>query len=158
MKKITCLISVLLFAAMPLLQAQNNVTATVNNITPVNNTNILYGNIQSEVSISIDNNNPANLVVAANTDDGANSDSHQEGVYISNDGGNTWAGNTQNYNQPGQSYYGQYSDDFPNELPTNLVGGDPSTAIDANGNIYVAKGPSCSQYYSFHIFSYIYIV
>jgi len=98
--------------------------------------NSSYSNIQSECHISVDRNNPNNIILSTNSYDYSLplESSHQQGYYYSNDGGLTWSG----------------SDDFPNAptftvnpgygttYTTTEVGGDPSTAIDANGNEYIA--------------------
>lgn len=72
-------------------------------------------NPQSEVHISIDKNNPLNIVVSANT----YKNDYQQGRYVSNDGGNSWTGS--------------------DELVTNVpVAGDPSTTYDYSGNVYIS--------------------
>jgi hypothetical protein len=70
-------------------------------------------NPQNEIHISINKNNPSIIVASAN------SGTYHQGRYISNDGGNTWFG----------------SDDL---ISGTLVNGDPSTAFDIAGNIYIS--------------------
>lgn len=72
-------------------------------------------NPQSEVHISVNPTDSNNLILSCNTYPGH----YSQGYFYSTDGGNTWNGseNLQGY--------------------TNL-GGDPSTAFDANGNGYIS--------------------
>jgi hypothetical protein len=88
--------------------------------------------IEDEVHISIDRNNPNNLVVCTNALDNIGVGGscsytipYQEACYNSTDGGNTWV--------PWQTY-----DYFPNVGPNSPTDGDPSTAIDANGVQYIS--------------------
>ena len=86
---------------------------------------------QTEPHISINKNNPSNLLVSMNT---SNTDFNHptnphfnsiQGYYYSMDGGLTWTG----------------SDFLPNESSSYSVG-DPSTCFDAAGNAYISTlGP-----------------
>src|SRR5450631_1729775 len=73
--------------------------------------------VQAEVHISINRQTPTILVASSNT---YLNNNYNQGRYVSTDGGFSWAGSeTLNANNP-------------------TVDGDPSTAIDANGNIYIS--------------------
>ncbi|MDR0793417.1 MAG: T9SS type A sorting domain-containing protein [Chitinophagaceae bacterium] len=76
-------------------------------------------NWQSEVHISINRANPNILLASANTYN-PSSGNHNQGYYYSTDGGNTWYGKDALQGSPAQ------------------VGGDPSTAISANGKMYIS--------------------
>jgi len=80
-------------------------------------------NIQSEVHISVNKNNPNNLIVSANTYVPyiLSTNRKNQGFYYSHDGGATWVG-----------------DDVLDVDSGGAVGGDPSTAIDANGHMYIS--------------------
>lgn len=72
-------------------------------------------NVQAEVHISINKQNPNNLVASANT----YLNTYNQGYYYTLDGGNTWNGADQLQNSPGLLY------------------GDPSTAFSANGRAHI---------------------
>jgi len=82
-------------------------------------------NTQSEVHISINRANPNILLASANTYN-PNTENQNQGYYYSIDGGNTWQGADALQNSPAR------------------VWGDPSTAISANGRMYI----STINYYS----------
>jgi hypothetical protein len=110
MKKLILLNYALLFLGITSEMAQN-IPAAVGpniNLTPYST----YDN--SEVSIAINKSNPENIIVSANTLGG-----NGQFSCSSYDAFSTWWGNNTFFN-------------------TNIVGGDPSTAIDANGNEYIA--------------------
>src|SRR4051812_12906022 len=94
-------------------------------------------NIQSEVHISINKNNPDNLLASANTLLGANGGKliYNQGYYFSLDAGKTWSGA-----------------DFLQRAPINEVLGDPSTAFSANGTAMLT-----TINFSFSDFSYGYL-
>lgn len=71
-------------------------------------------NIQAEVHLSLDRNNPDNLLMSANT----YTSTWQQGYYVSNNGGSSWFGADELQNSP------------------DTLGGDPSTAFDASGCNY----------------------
>lgn len=71
---------------------------------------------QSEVHISLDINNPDNLLISANT----YTNTYQQGYYVSNNGGSSWTG----------------SDELENS--SGSLGGDPSTAFGADGTAYIS--------------------
>lgn len=79
-------------------------------------------NVQSEVHISINHNNPKNLIASANTLLGADKGRHiyNQGYYFSFDGGYSWSGA-----------------DFLQTAPINNVAGDPSTGIAENGTAII---------------------
>jgi hypothetical protein len=117
MKKSTISLLVLAILANHLVQAQNSLFATTYTNVCVSSSD----DNQTEIHISLDKANPDNLVLCSNTViDGG--DSIEEGYYYSNDGGLTWSG----------------ADNFPN-WTAKYVGGDPSTAFDADGNEYIAS-------------------
>ena len=117
-----------------------NQTQSINN-TPVNFANATQGGVsagifkaigdnsdirifpspvwQSEVHISINRANPNILLASANTYNPTSGNQNQ-GYYYSTDGGNTWQGADALQNSPAQ------------------VRGDPSTAISANGRMYIS--------------------
>lgn len=72
-------------------------------------------NVQAEVHISINKNNPLNLIASCNTYIG----NYNQGYYFSNDGGVSWGGADQLQNSPAQ------------------LNGDPSTAFSADGRAYI---------------------
>lgn len=76
--------------------------------------------VQSEVIITINKNNPSNLLASANTLLGAFQ--YNQGFYASLDGGVTWTGADQLQN-----------------IPTNKVDGDPSVAFGADGTGYLTS-------------------
>ncbi len=83
---------------------------------------------QSEVHLSVDRSNPDNIIVSANT----YTSNLEQGYYYSNNRGYTWTGN----------------DNLQNSNPSMGVGGDPSTAYDANGRAYIStlNAPAASGY------------
>lgn len=92
--------------------------STLNSIVVADSTDIRVfpsANSQSEVHISISRHNPANLIISANT----YTTTYQQGFYVSNNSGKTWTG----------------SDALQNSI--NVLG-DPSTAYDNNGNVYLS--------------------
>jgi len=95
----------------------NAVQSATPGITDHNDVQIFASaNEQSEVHISINMQNPNILVASANTYPG----NYNQGRYVSTNGGVTWSGSDiLNINSP-------------------ILYGDPSTAIDANGNIYIS--------------------
>ncbi|HTA63849.1 MAG TPA: hypothetical protein VK835_15415, partial [Bacteroidia bacterium] len=81
---------------------------------------------QSEPHISIDRNNPQNLILSANNQN-LNTGLEDQGYYYSNNGGSTWTGN----------------DHFPGPLTIPGIGaarsgGDPSTAFNLNGDAFIS--------------------
>lgn len=72
-------------------------------------------NVQAEVHISVNKQNPNNLIASCNT----YQNTYNQGYYYSFDAGNTWNGGDQLQNSPAVLY------------------GDPSTAFSANGSAYI---------------------
>ncbi len=149
MKKLLILVISCQFMVASYCNAQSNSAAALVgrniNVFPVDT--IGYANIQVEEHISIDKTNPSNLVLSARTYDysASSSSSESQGCYSSHDGGNTWSGNDYFPNSP----TGTVHVNNVYTYTTSSVGGDPATAVDADGNMYVASMTFFDQNYSY---------
>ena len=114
--KSSSIILVLLVLVLNNSFGQSIISSPVQGITDFPDVNIFpSSNNQSELSISINNSKPNIIVASSNTMIG---NTINQGRYVSTDAGKTWTG----------------SDKLSSSI---AVAGDPSTTIDANGNICI---------------------